>query len=88
LRFGPSPQDVAKEKVRTKAARRERMKNDPRMVAAARELRDRWLEEVNENPGRLVAMGKYDVRRLAEPARAREGSQVGSQTTVRLLPAA
>jgi hypothetical protein len=88
LRFGPSAQDVAKEKVRTKAARRERMKNDPRMVAAARELRDRWLEEVNENPGRLVAAGKYDVRRLAEPARAREGSQVGSQAAVRLLPAA
>jgi hypothetical protein len=38
-------------------------KNDPRLVAAARELRDRWLERVNrgENEQLLPSRGKYDV---------------------------
>jgi hypothetical protein len=43
-------------------------KNDPKLVAAARELRDRWLEEVNAGrylPGASGA--KYDVTRLIEP---------------------
>jgi hypothetical protein len=34
---------------------------DPRLVSAARELRDRWLEHVNASP--IVANGKYDVTR-------------------------
>lgn len=41
-------------------------KNDPRLVAAARELRDRWLEQVNggeaELPG-LIGREKYAVSR-------------------------
>ncbi len=38
---------------------------DPRLVAAARELRDRWLEQVNAVP--LLDEGKYDVtRKLSE----------------------
>jgi hypothetical protein len=41
-----------------------RMKNDPRLVAAARELRDRWLEQVNETP--LLGCGKYEVGRRLE----------------------
>jgi hypothetical protein len=40
---------------------RSRRKNDPRHVAAARELRDRWLEQVNATP--LVTQAKYDVSR-------------------------
>ncbi len=36
-------------------------KNDPRLVAAARELRDRWLEQVNRNP--LLSCARYDVTR-------------------------
>ena len=31
------------------AERRPRVKNDPKLVAAARELRDRWLERVNSD---------------------------------------
>jgi hypothetical protein len=34
---------------------------DPRLASAARELRDRWLEQVNSAP--LIAQGKYDVSR-------------------------
>jgi hypothetical protein len=37
------------------------VKNDPRLVAAARELRDRWLEQVNADPSALSSQGKYDV---------------------------
>jgi hypothetical protein len=32
------------------AAERRLVKNDPKLVAAARELRDRWLERVNPDP--------------------------------------
>jgi len=36
---------------------------DPRLVAAARELRDRWLEQVNSGEHPQEASGKYDVSR-------------------------
>lgn len=43
--------------------------NDPKKIAAARELRDRYLEEVNTSmllpPS---ACGKYDVSRQLESA--------------------
>ncbi len=46
-----------------------RHKNDPKLVEAARELRDRYLEQVNTNmllpPS---ACGKYDVSRQLEGA--------------------
>ncbi len=38
-----------------------KVKNDPRLIAAARELRDRWLERVNATP--VLGNGKYDVSR-------------------------
>jgi hypothetical protein len=40
---------------------RAKTKNDPKLVAAARELRDRWLEQVDGSP--LVSQGKYEVSR-------------------------
>ena len=40
------------------------MKNDPKLVAAARELRDRWLEKVNSTP--LIEQRKYEVSRQIE----------------------
>ena len=40
---------------------RVKAKSDPRLIAAARELRDRWLEQVNATP--LVGVAKYDVSR-------------------------
>lgn len=49
---------------------RSRPKNDPRLVAAARELRDRWLEQAAAEP-RLIGPGpeaKYDVSRAIESA--------------------
>ena len=49
-------------------AKREKMpkqprKNDPKFIAAARELRDRYLEEVNTGRILPAAQGKYDVSR-------------------------
>lgn len=46
-----------------KRAKREKIKNDPKFVAAARELRDRWMEKVNEDPSMLESNGKYNVAR-------------------------
>ena len=55
-----------------KSAVKPKQKNDPRYIAAARELRDRWLEQVNAHDGRAIAAeGKYDVARaLPAPAPA------------------
>jgi hypothetical protein len=51
------------EPVKPKRERKPGAKNDPKHVAAARELRDRYLEEINS--GRLLpaGQGKYDVGR-------------------------
>ena len=50
-----------------KKAPREKLKNDPRHVAAARELRDRYLEQFNS--GLVLPHGKYAVgRMIAAPA--------------------
>jgi hypothetical protein len=52
-----------------KRAKRAKVKNHPRLVSAARELRDRWLERVNRDPSAvLTSGGRYDVRReLPQP---------------------
>ena len=50
------------------AEKRAKAKNDPRLVAAARELRDRWLEEMNARRHSSTAAGKYDVTRLPSPS--------------------
>ncbi len=44
-------------------------KIDAKYLAAARELRDRYLERVNETALALASCGKYDVGRLLPPAR-------------------
>ncbi|XAL98306.1 hypothetical protein OT109_11920 [Phycisphaeraceae bacterium D3-23] len=78
LHFGPpeadSPNgksDAAKQarKEAEKAAQKKvSKKNDPQLVAMARELRDRWQEHVVAQPGMIEdrRQGKYDVSRLIE----------------------
>jgi len=75
----PPPLTPEEKKAAKKAAalkpKREKFKNDPKWVAAARELRDRYIEQINE--GLLLppsGNGKYDVSRqlaampvMAEP---------------------
>ena len=61
----PAEEELAK----PKRPRKPRQKHDPKYVAAARELRDRYLEEMNS--GNLLppaAQGKYDVSRQLEAA--------------------
>lgn len=52
--------------VAEKKAPRAKVKCDPRLVAAARELRDRWLEHVNAGGAEVGAAGKYEVARLVD----------------------
>ena len=81
LRFA-SPMTVepeTKREAKAKAPRRVKATNDPKLVAAAaREVRDRWLERVNDDPSALLAQGKYDVSR-ALPEQA-------SGTTIEIVP--
>ena len=68
MRFGSvkaacAEQGRSAKPVKAPRAKREKQKNDPKLVAAARELRDRWLEHVSD--GRVLAgsQGKYAVGR-------------------------
>jgi N-acetylglutamate synthase-like GNAT family acetyltransferase len=64
LRFGsatPSPSAPGEKRPREK---REKVKNNPTYVAAARELRDRWLERANNDPSLFPTGGKYNVGRV------------------------
>ena len=67
----------------TKEPRR-KAKADPKLVAAARELRDRWLERVNA--AEVVSEGKYDVGR-ALPVESQSATPV-LVSSRRMLPAA
>lgn len=52
-----------KPKRRPPASREPKATIDPKLRTAARELRDRWMERVNEEPALLQGAGKYEVRR-------------------------
>ncbi len=61
--------EAAQKKARKAEQARTRRCNDPKLVAAARELRDRYIEQINE--GRMLppgACGKYEVSRALEAA--------------------
>ena len=72
LWFAPTKEEVKarKEEAKAEGKRRKKaaVKNDPRLVAAARELRDRWLEGVNAGrvEGLPEAGGRYEVGRVVE----------------------
>ena len=70
VRLGPPPpSDTLADAVtirvgeKPKREKKPKAKHDPMLVAAARELRDRWLERVNADPWMLVSSAKYDVAR-------------------------
>jgi len=60
--------------------KRTKVKNDPRYVKAARELRDRWLEQVNSGQLMLQSNAKYDVRRVMEESSTRLMQPMKSET--------
>lgn len=59
-------------------------------MAAARELRDRYLEQFNGGRGLTLEGGKYDVGRLPGPAAVEvvEVRELGQARAVLALPAA
>jgi hypothetical protein len=70
LRFIAKSEAGADEKaMKRKREPKVKVKNDPRLVAAARELRDRWLEQVNSGQYLPEAAGKYEVGRMLEAKR-------------------
>jgi N-acetylglutamate synthase-like GNAT family acetyltransferase len=78
---GPEPEAVVE---KPKRETKQKAKADPKLIAAARELRDRWLEQVNAGEMLIESQGKYVVSRqwqLTATAK-RETRPVG------LLPAA
>ena len=83
LRFAaPAPPKTEKPKrVKVKPPRQ---KNDPRHVAAARELRDRYLEQFNS--GLVLTGGKYEVARQIEGPGAAQVER--TRETAKLLEAA
>ncbi len=60
MRPAPEPGAAKEKRPREK---KPKVKNDPKLVAAARELRDRYLERVNEAHYLPAARGKYEVSR-------------------------
>ena len=62
----PKPVEAEGLKEKPKREPKQRPKSDPRLIAAARELRDRWLEEVNSGNYLPGSQGKYDVSRALE----------------------
>lgn len=59
---GPASSRAASRKPKPAPAR-----IDPKFLKAARELRDRYLEEVARNPNLILPQGKYEVTRAALP---------------------
>ena len=57
---------------------KQKPKNDPRLVAAARELRDRWLEQVNSGQYLPEAEGRYDVSRAIEANQSTSNARIVS----------
>ena len=74
--------------VTPKREKKAKAKNDPRQIAAARELRDRFLEEVNANSGALPGARKYEVGRLSSRGPKAGGEAVALPSPQRMLPAA
>jgi hypothetical protein len=82
MQFGrPTDKLQVVEKPKKEKVKKPKRKNDPRLVSAARELRDRWLEQVNAAGGErmLLGNGKYDVSKTlsdVEGSRQIEGGHV------------
>lgn len=70
LWFAPEPVEVEEEVEVIEKPAQPAVKVTPTAVAFVRELRDRWLEQVNAEPELLLERPRYEVAR-APPARVR-----------------
>ena len=76
----PAPATEETKPPRHKVRTPPKAKIDPRYLAAARELRDRFLEHVNDRRAALPARGgKYDVSRTLSPVEVRRTIDAGSE---------
>ena len=88
VRFGPpGAEPIAQQspppEQKAPKAPRQKHKCDPKLLALARELRDRFLDQVNGDPSLLLPSAKYEVAR-ALPAETAPAAFVG----VKALPQA
>jgi hypothetical protein len=68
LRFdAPVAQVSTKIVAKPKPVRAPKAKADPRLISAARELRDRWLERINDTP--ILPSAKYEACRQISQTR-------------------
>ena len=95
LWFAPPPGSAPPPEMSLEKPKRQkppRQKNDPKLIAAARELRDRYLEELNSGVALLPGgCGKYDVSRPGTLAAGSGGTgvppvQISSPTGQRPVP--
>jgi hypothetical protein len=72
-----------------KREKKPKAKADPKLVAAARELRDRWLEHVNSGGDGAMLIedaGKYDVTRVLPAVSAVERPAMSALMELKALP--
>ncbi len=78
----PTPEEIAiaKKAAKNKGPKQPRIKfrNDPKHIAAARELRDRYLEQFNSGALLPSTAAKYDVARQLEAAPTKLGAHAQS----------
>jgi hypothetical protein len=72
----PAPRARAKREPRAKT------KCDPKLIAAARELRDRWLEKVNAGVLLPAEAGKYELTRRIAASRAVSAPMLPEQGSI------
>jgi hypothetical protein len=82
------PSSSAVEKKAKVREKKQKVKNDPKLVAAARELRDRWMEKVNSEGLMLESRGKYEICRGIEGKQPAAMVAVSSTIPPLSLPAA
>jgi hypothetical protein len=61
MQFAPPAPIAPAKQEKPKRVPKPKVKADPRLIAAARELRDRYLEQINDTP--ILPSAKYDVSR-------------------------
>ncbi|MGB7157970.1 MAG: hypothetical protein WBD40_07875 [Tepidisphaeraceae bacterium] len=86
LFFAPPAPEPSAAKEKLTREKKPKAKNDPKLVSAARELRDRYLEHVNGEQANerllMTSRGKYDVSRVLQSATR------NPQSAILSLPAA
>jgi hypothetical protein len=82
LTFKRSRRSALEKSMKRQAAK----KNEPRLVAAAREMNARWMEYVNSGAAQLEPRGKYDVTRALPPV-APPIDAIGGHEAIPALPA-